>query len=153
MPGKGLPPTPTSILKMRGSWRAKTRPDQESPQLLDTTPPTYLSAKQREHWDDIVPALTGVQIATEADRQALARYCALTADWFEVRRCMEQGAMTASCGSVEAERMFKKSITLSDMLLKYEMQFGMTPSSRTRVKTEKPDKKSDKPKLESFKLG
>lgn len=122
---KGRKPTPTKILKLRGSWLAKTRPNEPQPEVAGRAPPADLAERFHPHWFAYVDALpTGV--LTKADIQALRRM-AIRRERFE--RAIE---------SEEPDDVLLCKLSLE--LLRYEQDFGMTPSSRARVKvSDKPD--------------
>jgi phage terminase small subunit len=79
---RGPVPTPTKVLNMRGSWRAKTRP-QEPHALPSEKPPcpAWLDADARKVWRVLIPQLARIGVLTRLDQHALARYCTLWIRW------------------------------------------------------------------------
>ena len=51
---RGPPRTPTSVLKLRGSWRGNVRGDEPEPKHDRPQFPEWLSAEERAAWDRVV---------------------------------------------------------------------------------------------------
>jgi len=123
-PGSGGRPTPTAILERRGSWRAKTRPKEPQPELGIPPCPKILKGYAKRTWTEMCRELDAIGILTTVDGKALARYCRGWAVW---------------CAMVEDEtpdldgKRFEAEMRLSERLLKFEIQFGLTPASRPSV--------------------
>lgn len=129
---RGAAPTPTKILEARGSWRAKDRP--EEPQLPVGAPeaPDWLSEEARAEWDRQVKHLLRMRVVSEADRALFASYCEAWSEFVRLTILMNKCApgrgknwRTLNCAKRAA----------SDALLKLAMQFGFSPSARTRLKS------------------
>ena len=134
MPGRGRPPTPTAILKARGSWRAKIRRCEPQPPGDPVDCPVWLEGTARETWRELAPILRSMGVLTIADRNAFVRYCVLWANW---REALSGGGRKA-----------KKCLALSESLGRLEQQFGLTPASRARVKVDHGD--DDKKKTQGI---
>lgn len=129
---RGTKPTPTAILKLRGSWRAETRDGEPQPEITLPDPPAWLPDKAREHWQDLGQQLVGVGVMSNVHATALATLCQSLADYIE----------TIPMGVGDAR--FKAF----DRLMKALCQFGMTPSSITAVRANtQTDKKTTFPRL------
>ncbi len=122
---RGRLPTPTGVLKMRGSWRAKARKDEPQPEKGSPRCPSRLSPGARKVWQAIVPLLDGMGVLTKVDGFVLERYCELYCHW----------------GQTDDLPLLLK---LNDALLKIEREFGMTPSSRPRLHVAPKEEKNDK---------
>jgi P27 family predicted phage terminase small subunit len=137
---RGPKPTPTAILNARGSWRGKKNKDE--PVMDATAPqcPDWLDAQAKAYWAEIAPMLSEGKVLRRIDRAALARYCQLLARW---RRCEEFIAkhgdtypIKDDAGHVKGVKEFpqvRRASDLSAQLCRLEAEFGMTPSSRSRV--------------------
>lgn len=85
---RGPKPTPTRILKYRGSRRAQSRTKEPEPPPIvpddpaDVAPPWPLADAAREIWDQLIVLLAPMGILTLADKFTLARYC----DWVTLYR-------------------------------------------------------------------
>jgi len=111
---RGPARTPTKVLALSGSWRAKSRTDE--PPADGKTPicPAWLGKHAKTTWRYIVPRLADMGVLGSTDRNTLARYCQLFVRWREA----------------EASGDVTLSIKLSAHLLKLEREFGLTPSAR-----------------------
>src|SRR3954451_8462443 len=74
MGSRGPAPTPTRILKARGSWRAKLNPNEMQPKAKPPKPPAELKGEALAEWKRIVKVLKPTKVITEADRSALLMY-------------------------------------------------------------------------------
>lgn len=137
----GPPRTPTPILKMHGSWRAKNRPDANLPDGVVAVPdcPAWLSDGAAEVWRKLVPQFASLGILTLVDENALARYCSLWVQWRELLDFIEEHGMTydsettGGAAKVVQHPNVALSLTISAQLLRLEQDFGMTPSSRASL--------------------
>lgn len=78
---RGPTPTPTKILKLRGSYAANHRAGEPEPQPERSRWPIWLSRDAKLIWTDITKRLTTVGLMTVLDRNTLAIYCQLYARW------------------------------------------------------------------------
>jgi len=62
---RGPPRTPTSVLKLRGSWRGNARGDEPEPAHDRPDCPEWLSAEERTAWDRVVALLESMRVLTE----------------------------------------------------------------------------------------
>lgn len=90
---------------------------------------------------------------TEIDRTALAAYCQLYARWVDAEEHLAQDGVVITGTDEEGIPYFRQSPYLSvankalEQMSRMLIEFGMTPSSRTRVKAQR--KQEDDP-FESF---
>ena len=71
---RGPKPTPTPILKLRGSWRGKDRPDADLEPNLPKMP-ACLSVAAKKRWKEVVPELDALGVLQRVDETILAMYC------------------------------------------------------------------------------
>jgi len=117
---RGTKPTPTRILENRGSWRAKKRKGEPRPAGAMPDCPEWLGQEEKKVWDSVATQLNGLGVITRLDGAALARYCVYAVLWV-----------------AEAEKPTRNEMDFerySNQLLKIEREFGLTPSSRTRLR-------------------
>ena len=124
MAGRGPAPTPTAILKARGSWLAKTRPDEPKPERSLPTCPSWLPKEAKTEWNRIVPELDKLGLLTAIDRAALAAYCQAWSDFRE---------------AVEGDSLRDRD-TAAKRLINAAAQFGLSPAARARVQAAPKDK-------------
>jgi len=127
--------TPTKTLAKRGSWLAKDR-EKTEPQFESARPaaPKELKGKARRTWTEMVKLLDDAGVLTRVDGKALARYCRLWAQWLELVDFDDQDIEIRSVDDLKiVHQNLDKSLKISDALLKFEVQYGMTPASRPNV--------------------
>ncbi len=135
----GPQPTPTAILKARGSWRAKVRADEPSPEPGRPACPTWIVGEARKEWRRIIGELSACGILARVDRAALAIYCESYRDFVEGVR------QRASLSDGEYDRRFKR-------LLSALREIGLSPASRSGVKTlaKRPAEDRDRPTTRDY---
>lgn len=148
---RGPAPTPSTVLKKRGSWRAKAGGEEPAPPPIDQSdlrPPPTLEAgsESRKHWKRLAPMLAGMGVFTKAERQILERYCVYLVRWTEAERFLAQNGMVYPVkdgnGKVKCFQEFPQgaiSRQLAVELRRIEQELGLTPSARTRLKAQRED--------------
>ena len=82
-------------------------------------PPTLLEGEALAEWWRLAVALTASGVLAVTDRNLLARYCQLWSRWLS----LEASGADANL-----------SLKTDDSLRKMEIELGLTPAARTRVK-------------------
>lgn len=139
---RGPPKQATNLRLMRGDPSKEGIPKGEPKPPEDTgDAPETLDGVSLEKWHSTVPKLKAMGVFTEADRSVWERYCIDYALW---RQAME---MVVKYGDVmrfppkkEGDPPYMQVSPFASQMMKYaasllkiEMQFGLTPSSRTQV--------------------
>ena len=159
---RGPAPTPTPILKMRGSWRAKRNKRQPKSATGRPMCPQWIDARAKSAWKVLVPQLEAMQVLTKVDRNALTRYCQVFATWRHHQEFINKHGTVYPVKDAEGKPAgFKEfpqvaiAMKLADQLLRLEQQFGLTPAARARLQTATEETKSDdeQRKERYFKLG
>ncbi len=139
---RGPPPTPTPILKLRGSKRVTRRRESAEVSGPEGSPdrPGWLADDAREAWDEIMPMLEQMGVVTRIDGRALARYCRLWARWRKAEDFIdEHGDMYPLKDEAGNTKCFQQwphvaiAHKLALLLTRIEQEFGMTPSARARI--------------------
>jgi len=137
---RGPPPTPTSILKLRGSALVNKRREQSEAKGPSGRPrcPTWLDADAKAAWRQLVPLLEMMRVLTRIDGYALARYCRLWSRWRKAEAFIdERGEMYPlkdESGRVKCFQQWPQVAVahkLALQLTRLEQEFGMTPAART----------------------
>ncbi len=139
---RGPKPTPTAVLKLRGSTLVSKRRQAMEVKGPEGTPerPDWLDDEAKAAWDELVPNLEGIRVLTLADRNALARYCRLWSRWRKAEAFIdEKGEMfplRAEDGKVKCFMQWPQvaiAHKLAQQLTRLEQEFGLTPSARARI--------------------
>lgn len=141
MAGRKPKPTHLKIVEGNAGKRAlpKDEPKPRKPKSL--RPPPILSAAARKHWRTIAKQLTDAGILTALDCHALALYCEAFARWSDASQKLrlEGLVITTESGYACQSPYLPIANKAFDQMLKIMVEFGMTPSSRTRVSKVEPD--------------
>jgi P27 family predicted phage terminase small subunit len=137
---RGPKPTPTAILKRRGSTIANRNPKEPKPPKGIPECPKALVGEARKEWDRITHELTLLNVITTVDGASLACYCQSWADYLEaiVRLKKDGKVITSPTGQIKLNPWNHVANKARDAVLKFSAQFGLTPSSRARVETIEP---------------
>ncbi|MBI3936783.1 MAG: phage terminase small subunit P27 family [Betaproteobacteria bacterium] len=155
---KGRKATPTEIKKARGNpGRRKLNTEEPQPPKVivgpwgageataaagailacDVPPPAHLDEHAAAKWRTMVLLLAEIRVLTSADLSGLANYCIAYSEVVQAQ------AVLATAGryitNPETGMTIKHPALNSQrehilVMLRYEAEFGLTPSSRSRVK-------------------
>lgn len=131
---RGPKPEPTVLKIARGNpGKRKLNRSEPTPPSSGVAPPDYLDGIALARWHEVVPLLLGMGVMTVADVGTLARYCTMHEQYLsflkEVRETHDS----------KASSMLMK---LAASMLRIEQEFGLTPSSRSGIATQKEAPKS-----------
>lgn len=139
---KGRKPLPTEFKVISGEKRKhRLNPGEPRPDISIPEPPAFLSAEALKEWNRITPELERLGIITVLDRLPLAVFCQVSADLAEAERQLHREGFTVATanGGTKTHPLVGIVNMFQTMLHKYAVEFGMTPSSRSRVKALKPE--------------
>ncbi len=139
---RGPAPKPTAIRMLEGNPGRRPFNERE-PIALAGAPamPRHLNADARREWRRLVPLLLTMRVLSESDGIALANLCQTYATLISAQRMMDKqikaGAsgllIKTGTGYVQQSPLLgiiNKQMTLLNTQLR---EFGMTPSSRSRI--------------------
>lgn len=137
---RGPKPTPTGILKRRGSRRAAARKAEPQPPEGTPQPPACLTAEALAIWNELVPQLEYMKVLARIDRHALSRYCQMLAQWYACQETIEKDGLTYERKSkegvvtaLEVRPEVGLAVRLNQAISKLEAEFGLTPAARPRL--------------------
>ena len=137
---RGPPPTPTAVLKMRGSWRGAVRKDEPRPEPGQPRCPTWLKPSAKQFWKRLIPRLVSMGVLSKIDGPALARYCQLWARWRETEEFLAAHPNTIPIKDKDGNLIDLRDVPhvaraakLADQLLRLEQNFGLSPSARAHL--------------------
>ena len=135
---RGRKPKPTCIRVLEGNPGKRALNDRE-PTPPQGTPdcPNYLDDEAKAEWFRTAKVLSDMGLLSLADRTALAAYCVVYSRWLKAEEQVKKfGSIVKS-----PEKGFPmKSPYLSvadqalDAMHKFMVEFGLTPSSRSRIR-------------------
>lgn len=139
---RGPAPTPTNVLKLRGSTlvtKAREESEVKGPHGRPTCP-KWLNNEAKAAWRQVVPILEGMGVLTKADGNALARYCRLWARWRKAEDFIDEHGLVYplkdDAGNVKCVQQWPQvsvAHRLALQLTRLEQEFGLTPSARARL--------------------
>lgn len=154
---RGRKPLPKTLLARRGSWRGIDRPDDPEPETGLPEVRFHDESESKQVFDQLAEILDSMGLLYRTDGFPLERYCRMFVRWRRAEGFIERYGETTTwkddkTGRVErkAHPEVKIAANLSMALQKLEAEFGLTPSSRTRISIT--GKVEHKPTLESYKL-
>ena len=158
---RGPLPTPTATLKLRGSWRAKTREGEPQPDGSASgcpTRPRWLASRPeaRRCWDYHIRKLRDSGLLTRLDVNVFASYCDAWALYRAASDAINEGGAMRDryddegnvVGSEERPE-YGQVVRMRGVLDKLERKLGLSPADRAGfVSLEKPKRESDDQSLE-----
>ena len=134
---------PTATKALNGTLRAdRANPDEPAIAALVEIPkaPSYLSAMAKRFWTRTAGVLVGMGVLTEADLPGLEAYSSIYARWRAAEAHLKK-SMTTMGGAKGTVEMLSVYSRVSRECLKemksWMVEFGLTPSSRSRIRVEK----------------
>lgn len=148
MPGtsrSGRKRKPTQLKIVTGNPGKRPLPkDEPQPKALKKTAkaPAGMSAQAKKVWPRVVKILADMHLFTEADTDAVRMYCENFARWEIANKEITTRAgmvdIHPTSGALVISPYHKIAKECEANMFKIMTEFGMTPSSRTKVRTEKP---------------
>ncbi len=141
MAGKrGTKPTPTTILKLHGTYRSDRRSDSEpEPDLCIPDRPKWLTGDARKEWERITPILHQMRCISDADLTMVAAYCF---EWgLYVRLCRKLKKISSLTDTTtNGNEILSPLYNVRNAALKnwrsIATEFGLSPSARSRINIE-----------------
>jgi len=138
----GRRPKPTALKRVAGNPGKRALNEKEpTPPIGVPDPPPHIVGEALAEWKRITPQLVALGILTDIDRAALAAYCQLWARWVEAEKSLSTtGTILKSPSGYPIQNPFLGvANTAIEGMRKFLGEFGMTPSSRSRITTNSAD--------------
>ena len=146
---RGPKPAPTAIKIARGTVRSRPKTE-PAPPATGIVMPSHLGEVAQAKWRDLLPLLQAVKVMTDADVEALARYCDTYEWWLATRATLRKEGDTYPILNDGGEIKYiaqrpEVSIAhkLATQLRQLEQDFGLNPSARTSLHVQKPKAQGD----------
>lgn len=135
MAARGRKPKPLALKILEGYQADRTNFNEPRMPIGSTKAPLWLTGYALEQWNELAPLLAKAGIFTEGDRQALAQLCS---EYDTIRLCMD-GPSDLEEAEVDnwkkARIMLNNESSARDRYRRLLTEFGLTPSSRARLKS------------------
>lgn len=146
---RGRKPLPTNIIDMRGGTKHTHRPPRDGePKPPSTIPkcPRHLDREARAEWRRMAKELEPLGILATIDKAVFAVYCEAFSTWAQASRKIQEMGMVriTKNGFAEQNPYFPIANKAKEQMMKALVELGMTPSSRSRVKTTEAPKAENK---------
>jgi P27 family predicted phage terminase small subunit len=129
----------TETLRATRANKAEAMPEAGIPD-----PPPELSAVAKVEWLEVSKKLNAAGLLTTIDRAALAAYCQAFGRWVQAERVLAEMAardpetaglmIETTNGNLVQNPMVGTANTAMRDMMRYAVEFGMTPSARSRVR-------------------
>lgn len=144
---RGPKKLPTILQLLRGNpGKRALNKNEPLPSTDNISPPVYLTGAPLAKWNQLVPSMIATGVMTNADVDAIARYCMAHEQWVKcatnVKAGLDQIPVYDDAGKIIMIRSTPDAIMVHKYyshLLRIEQEFGMTASSRSAIVVKKPD--------------
>ena len=132
----GTKPKPTKLKLLHGE-KNKDRINKNEPKPPPVAPkcPEWLTGEAKKEWKRIAKDLEVLGLLTRLDMAALAGYCDAYGRWVEAsRKLQEEGLVVKAKSGYPMQSPYLSIINTAIKDMKsFLVEFGMTPSSRSRI--------------------
>lgn len=154
MGARGPKPTPTAILQKRGSWLAKVNRNEPLPPDDLPIKPDDMNEDSEQLWTMLEPMLANMGVLKQPDGLALQQLVSIWAEWHKYDQYLQNNPDTLEVldnngmiREIKLHPYVKQRSKCSDQLDKHLANFGLTPSSRSRISLDPKDKKKKTGKI------
>lgn len=133
---RGRKPKPTELKRLQGNPGGRALNKHEpKPALEAPTAPSHLDAGAKREWRRIVPLLVKLRLLSKIDRAALAIYCqAVSRMEMAQKKIAEEGEVTTAPSGYPVQSPYLAIYNkAAEQVVKIAAEFGLTPSSRSRI--------------------
>lgn len=133
---RGRKPKPTQLRIIRGNPGKRPLPEHEAQAEPKLPPPLpHLSAAAKKEWRRTGKRLLALGLVTEIDSAALGIYCQAYGRWSEAEEQLTKfgTVIKAPSGFLVQSPYLAIANKCMEQMMKALVEFGMSPSSRSRV--------------------
>ncbi len=149
----GPRPKPTFLRVLEGNpGKRPLNENEPQPRKVSPTCPHHLTKGGRRQWKKIAKYLFEIGLLTQIDGDALSLYCEAKSRWIDAIKKLEtmpDVIASKKTGSPFINPIFNVACASFEQMRKMMAEFGMTPSSRSRIGVKV---KGQKDELEEFNL-
>lgn len=147
MAGRKPQPTALKIAKGVANGRINFKePKFRKVRETDSTAPEYLNEIAAGEWNRVFKELKDSGVLVRLNRQVLAGYCSAYANWKRAQEILNKKKdLTFKTPNGALQQIPEVGIVNQALIamLKYASEFGMTPSSRSRIMAKDPQEGQD----------
>jgi len=139
----GRKPKPTKLKVLQGTAQKCRINDKEpTPETSIPDPPSHLSPNAGDEWRRITPELEKLGLLSEIDMAALAAYCQCYGRWKDAEEQLAKSSLLIKTTNGNIIQNPLVGIANRSLLImhKFLTEFGLSPSSRTRVAGQEQEK-------------
>ena len=133
---RGRKPIPTAIKELEGNpGKRELNKNEPKPEKKAPKCPMWLDHEAKKEWRRTAKQLEDLGILTEVDMAAFAGYCQTYARWKEAEEFISKHGTIVKTPSGYWQQVPQVSIaqTYLKIMNRFCEQFGLTPSSRSRI--------------------
>ena len=135
---RGRKPKPTS-LKIASGNPGKRPLNAREPKAEPDLPtcPAHLLPSAKAEWKRLARELYNLGVITRLDRATLAAYCQAYGRWVEAEKKLKDtpGILKMPSGYIQMNPWLTIATKQMELMQRFAVELGMTPSSRSRVET------------------
>lgn len=144
---RGRKPKPTKLKELAGNpGKRALNPNEPEPPVPDRAPyaPRYLNKDAQKEWRRVVGVLIELGLYTDLDYAALAMYCQAYGRWVQMERELadEDLVLVGAEGGLYQNPKLHVANKAWEQMRKILAEFGLTPSSRSRLELKGGDEPS-----------
>jgi len=136
----GTKPKPSAVKKLGPKPHHKQNKKEPQPTHRAQSPPYYLDGKAKYLFKQLVEILhTQMRVLTDADRLMLTALCEAYGEWRQAKAVLQDKNLTYETKTASGDVMIRPRPEVqikkdaAARMLKISVEFGLTPSSRTRL--------------------
>lgn len=135
MSGIGRKPKPTALKILEGNpGKRPLNENEPEPQVRIPVCPDCLDLPAQQEWARITPLLAELGLLSEIDRTALAGYCDAYGRWYVAQKNLRlRGLVVKKDGKTYMNPFVRVAQDAMKEAMRHLVEFGMTPSSRSRI--------------------
>ena len=157
MAQRGRKPKPTAVKALEGNpGKRRLNTGEPGPEKKAPRCPSWLEGEAKKEWKRMAGQMEKLGILTEIDMAAFAGYCQAYARWKEAEEyiSVHGTVMQAPSGYCQQAPQVSIAQTYLKIMNRFCEQFGLTPSSRSRIVADNGgDKENDRMEILLFKGG
>jgi len=139
MAQRGPKPKPTAIKQLEGNpGKRPLNPKEPKPEKKAPRCPSWLEPEAKKEWRRLAKQMEHLGTLTETDMTAFAGYCQSYARWKEAEEFISKHGTIVKTPSGYWQQVPQVSIAQTNLklMLRFCEEFGLTPSSRSRISIE-----------------